>query len=147
MMASRFWRSLLAVVLAATLCACGGSEPSMGFAPGKGLVRQALMLQLQLGEAQLAAQLDAGDSEASVRRLRVAAIAPQYVAGLPTYRVRGTYALELQLGDRQVQQPENEFDLYLQRQSEGKSWRLLRREAAGADETSWASYRVTQLPG
>ncbi|WP_040656522.1 lipocalin/fatty-acid binding family protein [Rubidibacter lacunae] len=133
--------SAIAIVLALMLVACGSGTPPLGFAPGKGLVRQAIALQLQLTGDRLARQLDAERPAAIVRRVRIRDMEPVYVASLPTYHVRGTFALKLDLPQQPVEQTNNDFDLYLQRQSEGKTWLLLSRQTADSEnEAQWTSY-------
>ena len=66
----------------------------------------------------------------------------------PTYHLTGTYEVSLKFPHQTIIQKQNPFDLYLQQQSEGKSWRLLipahRNSGLTEDETKqWESYLVT----
>lgn len=145
-------RRILPVLLALGLTACGvGSEPS------KQLVRAAIALQVNQTQQELVQQLASygrsADKPLSLSRdfslggVKIAQRDRLTVAGLPTYRVRGTYNLTLSLPKRSVKQPQNQFEVYLQRQQEGKTWRVLRPEASrasGADraEIVWRSYSL-----
>jgi hypothetical protein len=50
----------------------------------------------------------------------------------------------LTLPRQTVTQKKNAFEIYLQRQSEGKTWRLLQREVKDgqAGEAQWSSYLI-----
>ncbi|MHC5818654.1 MAG: hypothetical protein ACYT04_22920, partial [Nostoc sp.] len=58
-------------------------------------------------------------------------------------RVRGTYDLIVKLPKRRLTQPQKPFDVYLQIQQEGKTWRLLLPEKGIKDTQSiWRSYLI-----
>jgi len=141
---------LLLVVL---LTACGGNTPPKGLAPGREIIKHAIARQLTLTEDRLNTQLDRSTpTNFDVKNLKVKTLNPLYIADLPTYEVSGTYTLKLNLPRQEITQQKNEFDIYLQRQAEGKTWRLLIRDktASGSSEekseeqvTAWASYLIT----
>jgi len=56
---------------------------------------------------------------------------------LPAYHLQGDYDLTLRLPHQKDTKQHNNFDLYLQRQIEGKTWRLLEEVAS-----QWRSYLV-----
>ena len=151
--ATRFLaKRILPVLLALCLTACGlGSEPS------KQLVRNAIALQVNQTQQELVQQLASYGRSAdkplalsrdfSLGGVKITQRDRLTVAGLPTYRVRGTYNLTLSLPKRSIKQPQNEFEVYLQRQQEGKTWRVLRPEASRVGssdraEIVWRSYSL-----
>ncbi|MBD2100714.1 hypothetical protein [Leptolyngbya sp. FACHB-261] len=115
--------AVLAVLTALLLVACGGP----GFS--KATVAQALTIQLQTATRQLNQQLHLppeGSGPIEVSAVKVTGREPIEVAGLPGYRVTGTCTLHLKVPGQQVRVPDSAFEVYLQQQREGKSWRLAR---------------------
>lgn len=120
-------RSLCQVVVLALIAlglfACGG--PS--FTPSDRIVKKAIAFKLEATQDQIAQQL--GSTAASpivtVDRVNIRQQQPLQILELPTYRVQGTYEASLKQGKRRVVQPDTPFDIYLQRQPEGKTWRLV----------------------
>ncbi|AFZ45399.1 hypothetical protein PCC7418_3283 [Halothece sp. PCC 7418] len=146
-------KGFLILLLVVGLTACGGNTPPKGLAPGREIIRSAIARKLTLTEDRLTTQLDrATPTDFEVKNLKVKELKPIYIADLATYEVSGTYTLKLILPRQDITQKQNEFDIYLQRQAEGKTWRLLipDRTASGSPEdetqgsvTAWNSYLVT----
>lgn len=146
-------RLFFIVLLLVGLTACGGNTPPKGLAPGRDIIRHAIARQLTLTEDRLTTQLDrSAPTEFEVKNLKIKQLQPLYIADLATYEVSGTYTLQLSLPRQDITQEKNEFDIYLQRQVEGKTWRLLipDKTASGSTEegkeesvTAWVSYLVT----
>lgn len=148
------WLKLIfMLLLVVMLTACGGSTPPKGLAPGREIIRSAIARQLTLTEDRLNTQLDrATPTDFEVKNLKVKTLNPLYIADLPTYEVSGTYTLKLNLPRQDITQEKNEFDIYLQRQAEGKTWRLLIEQKSATQNpeekteeqvTVWTSYLVT----
>jgi len=141
------------LLLVVVLTACGGNTPPKGLAPGQDLIKHAIARQLTLTEDHLNRQLDRSTpTDFEVKNLKVKTLNPLYIADLPTYEVSGTYTLKLNLPRQEITQEKNEFDIYLQRQAEGKTWRLLIQDKASTENsnqksekqvTIWKSYLVT----
>ncbi len=133
----------LALGLVLLLVGCGAAQPPRSLAPDRDLVRQAIALQVQQAETQLSQQLAADNPEFEIRNVKIAGFEPLYLAQLATYHLKGTYDLHIQLPDRETTQSGNQFDIYLQRQREGKTWRWLNRETSETDgRPRWTSYLV-----
>jgi hypothetical protein len=64
------------------------------------------------------------------------------ISELPAYHLTGFYNVTLTLPRQTVTQKRNAFEIYLQRQSEGKSWRLLQRQVNAEEKTQWSSYLI-----
>ncbi len=141
---SRWWRwCLLLVTLGMLLIGCSSAQPPRGLAPGGDLVRRAIARQVEQSSAKLSQQLDTPGPELEIRNVKVSSLEPLYLARLATYHLQGTYDLLLRSADQETTQKGNRFDLYLQRQREGKTWRWLKREAGTPDDKPrWTSYWV-----
>lgn len=135
--------AVLIAVLSIALTACGQSTPSLGFAPSKQLVRKAIALQVSQIQHQLTQQLRSSPPKFEIAQVALKQLEPLFIDDLPTYRVLGTYNLKIQLPQQQVTQRKNSFDVYLQRQKQGKTWRLLLPQSIGnGSKTSWRSYLI-----
>jgi uncharacterized lipoprotein YmbA len=142
----RWFRPFLVFILIILLGACSTPTPPTELAPSGDLIQQAIALQLEQTEQQLSRQLNASHPTLEIGQIRVKKLDPLFIADLPAYRLQGTYKLKITLPRQQVTQPENQFEIYLQRQSEGKTWRLLRREVdSSSQESKWSSYALPAL--
>lgn len=132
------WR-VLAILLTVLLVACS----PLAVAPSNQLVQQALALELTQTQQELHQQLrlDHPEDQPEISRLVIQEMTPLVIQGLQSFHVRGTYNLTVHLSDRRVTQSQNPFDLYLQRQPEGKTWRLAHYVPEGEDGPTW----LTQL--
>jgi len=120
----RLCQVVLLALIALGLFACGRQS----LAPNARIVTQAIAFKLEATQEQIAQQLQANPAsppEVAVRRVKIAQQQPLQILGLPTYRVQGTYEACLKQAKRRVIQPDTPFDIYLQRQPEGKTWRLV----------------------
>lgn len=112
------------LLLTVFLGACG--EQGTSVTPQ--LVTRAITYKLEATQQQLAQELDFQSDSAPrvrVRHVQISNQTPLQVLGLPTYRVRGTYEATLTETKGDILQSEAPFDIYLQRQREGKTWRLV----------------------
>lgn len=138
-----FRQACLCLLLSLFLVACGPATPSISLAPTQAIIQRAIALQLEQSQQQLSAQLETTDPGLKISHLKVQTIDPIYLGHLPTYHLQGQYDLEVTLPNQDVTQEANEFDLYLQRQQEGKTWRWLKPEPSEAEgRDRWVSYRV-----
>jgi hypothetical protein len=113
-------------------------------APGRQVIEQAIVQELQQTQKSLSQQLRLGTEPAPPRisRLRVKQQEPLTIQNLPSFRVRGTYDYTIKLSTRQVTQSQNPFDLYLQRQQEGKTWRIAKSPVNEQGELEWVTQRI-----
>lgn len=104
---------------------------------------QALTLQVQQTQAQLTQQLRLREAatEIQITQVKIQQRSPLTIDDLPGYRVQGTYTFKLALPSHTIVRRNNPYDLYLQRQSEGKTWRLARWQTDEVGDAFW----VTQL--
>jgi hypothetical protein len=131
------------IVLVWLLTACGSYAPPTEYAPNGEIVAQALLLQIQQTENRLAQELNLPEPQLSVSKIKIKTIEPIYVANLAAYHLSGTYNLKMKQSHKTIQQQNNAFELFLQRQVEGKTWRLLRKNVVDKDrENQWSSYLI-----
>ncbi len=126
-------RSMMMIILMVLLTAC--STPGLS----NKLVQQAIALGVQQTQQQLNQQLNLGLPSFEIRHLKVQGREALTIQNLPTYRVQGIYDLAFKLPHREVKQQKS-FSVYLQRQKEGKTWRLLL--PAGEGKKTWRSYAI-----
>ena len=135
-------RGLLIGLIAISLTACGGNVPN------RSLVEKAIALQFSQTQTELSRQLavpSAVQPSFHIDDIKIKARQAIKIEELRAYRVRGTYTLTLNYPKRQVVQKRNPFEVYLQRQSEGKTWRLARLESIQNVAQDTTSRWVTQL--
>ncbi|MBV8884237.1 MAG: hypothetical protein JO235_09610 [Chroococcidiopsidaceae cyanobacterium CP_BM_RX_35] len=128
---------LLTAILLGLLTACGigGLEPSRQVVQ-QGLAKFNEVIALQLSQTQQQPSF-------KIKHLVIAEQQSLVVQDLSVYRVRGTYDLTIMSLKRRQTQQHNSFELYLQRQKEGKTWRLLLPQSTGKDSTPvWLSYSI-----
>ena len=121
--------------------------------PSNSLVRRAIALQFSQTQQQLIQELNPAQHTEeqplsstptfTINRAIVTARKRLALGDLPLYRIQGTYTLTLSRPDRTIKRQQNAFEIYLQRQREGKTWRLIRpgHEAIG-QKTIWRSYSL-----
>ena len=143
------FRLILMGFLVLMLSACSVSFSFGGFQPTREVVQRAIALQLNITKAQLEQHLLAHHLDANpapgyeVNRVEILAEDPLEIQGLLSYHIRGTYNLTLKLPDGRVTDRGNPFDIYLQRQKEGKTWRLAQPQPGGKNDASvWATYLI-----
>ncbi|MFM7450795.1 MAG: hypothetical protein ACKO24_19605 [Leptolyngbyaceae cyanobacterium] len=134
------WKGLIAILLVLMLTAC-----SRGTEPTRSLVQQAIALELGQAQQELGQQLrlESEATRSQINRVTITNEAPLIIEGLEAYRVRGTYDYTTALPSRKVIQRNNPFDIYLQRQQEGKTWRLAKQIKGDNGQPRWVTRRIT----
>lgn len=111
------------VLLAILLTACRFVTTT----PNDALIRQAIALQLSQTQHELTQKLKLDRTPLwTIERLQVDDRQLLAIDDLPTFYLCGTYDWQLQLPTQQVNRHHQPFEVYLQLQREGKTWRLLR---------------------
>ncbi|KZL50856.1 MULTISPECIES: hypothetical protein [Cyanophyceae] len=132
-------RFLITLILLVFLTGCG----SIGLLPTTQLVQKAIALQVQQTQQQLHQKLNLDFQGFDIKGLKILQEQPLTIESLPAFRVRGTYDLILNLPKRQLKQLQQPFQVYLQIQQEGKSWRLLVPAQDSKDTPkTWRSYLI-----
>lgn len=127
------WRFIL-IVLVALLSACSSVEME----PNRELVQKAIALQMHQTQQQL--QLQVRDLD--IKKVNIAQKQPSSIQDLPGFRVKGTYDLTIKLPKQKLTQQKNPFEIYLQRQKEGKTWRLALPQFNTDGVPSWFTYLI-----
>ncbi|MGB6168850.1 MAG: hypothetical protein WBF52_14790, partial [Geitlerinemataceae cyanobacterium] len=95
--------------------------------PNESLVRQAIDLQLSQTQQELTQKLKLDRSPTwKIEKLQIDDRQLLSIEDLPTFRLSGTYDLRLQLSAGPIARHNQPFEVYLQLQPEGKTWRLAR---------------------
>ena len=132
-------RTILAVVLALMLVGCG-----VVGGPGHRVVERAIELELSQAQQELSQQLRLGSqpTNLTLKRVKITERTPLMIQDLQSFRVQGTYDYTVKLPTQQVTQRQNPFEVYLQRQQEGKTWRVARLQTNEVGEQVWVTQRV-----
>jgi outer membrane lipopolysaccharide assembly protein LptE/RlpB len=135
------FRQLLTIALVLLLTGCG----SIGNTPTLDLVRRAISIQISQTQQELAQQLQL--DQPPTWEIQGLSIQQQEIIRLDllvTFHLRGTYNLRLHLPTQQMTRRKTPFDVYLQRQAEGKTWRLALPEVSSeADKPQeWKTYLI-----
>lgn len=135
-------RLVLIMLLLGLLTACSTTAT----VPNNQLVRRALALQISQTQELLSQKFQSPPPQLEINRLVVKK--PQFlvIGNLPAYRIQGTYDLTIKLPKRRIAQPQNSFEVYLQRQKEGKTWRLAVPESVSKNPNlDWRTYLIKPL--
>ncbi|MEM8778352.1 MAG: hypothetical protein AAGF26_05655 [Cyanobacteria bacterium P01_G01_bin.49] len=140
----KFSRQLLIITILISLTACGTvATAPIEFAPTGNIIQQAIAFQLRQQLNPLSQQLNTNRPDLEIGQINVKDIESIIIAELPTYHLQGTYNLKLILPRQEVQQKNNNFEIYLQRQAERKTWRLLSKDNKNlSDNIQWKSYLI-----
>lgn len=126
-------------ILLLLLAACS----AVGIPPSYQLVEQAIALQIKQTQTQLNQQLQITSPQSSITRLEIAQQEPLTIENLPAYHLQGTYDLQVQVAEGKLTQQQRPFELYLQQQPEGKSWRLaIPKFLKTANSPVWFTYLI-----
>ena len=130
-------RLIFTAIMLVLLTAC-----STGLEPSSKIVQRALALQLEQTQQQLSQQLDLKINSFEINSVAISQQQPLKIQDLPAYHVQGNYNVTLKLPRRRVTQ-QNPFDIYLQRQKEGKTWRLAIPQSSGKQASpNWRTYLI-----
>ncbi|MDP5017790.1 hypothetical protein FJR11_04055 [Anabaena sp. UHCC 0187] len=130
---------IFTTILIICLTACS----SIALLPTPELVQKAIALQLEQTQQQLNQQLDLNFQKFNIQRISITQEQPLTIENLPAYRVQGNYDFTVKLPKRSFKQVQKHFEVYLQIQKEGKSWRLLIPEKNRQDpQSKWHSYLI-----
>ncbi len=121
-------RMVVAVLLMGLLAACGGERPPQA------IVKQAIALEINQTQQQLQHQLFRSDAKVPVVRVDRVKVKKQQSQMLPSeqaassrlngYRLEGTYDLIVETPSQHSTRRQNPFEVYLQYDSESKTWQL-----------------------
>jgi hypothetical protein len=132
---------ILTTILLVLLTACS-STPIVE--PDRQLVQKALAVQLSQLQQQIGQKLHLSSPlQLEINRLQIKQQQQLKIGNLPAYKVAGTYDRTLQISQRRVTQDNSPFEVYLQLQQEGKTWRLaIPQNNDGGKIQSWRTYSI-----
>lgn len=132
-------RFVFTAILLILVTAC----TNIALLPTPELVQKAIALQLEQIQQQLNQQLDLNFQKFNIQRIYITQQQPLTIENLPAYRVQGNYDFSIKLPSRNLKQLQKPFEVYLQIQQEGKSWRLLMPEKNSQhSQAKWHSYLI-----
>ena len=133
------FRLILVAILLILLTACGNGV----LPPNRNLIQQAIAIQLEQTQQQLREQLDLDFQGFEINHLAISKKIPLMIEHLPAYHLQGVYDLKLNIPQHDLKQPQKPFDIYMQIQPEGKTWRLIIPDRQNqTSEQVWRSYLV-----
>lgn len=133
-------RVIFAIALALWLTGCS----LVGSTPPKSIVEAAIALQLEQIQQELSQQLrlDSQPPEITIKRVKVANRSTLTIQDLPAYQITGTCDYTVKLTNHTFPQRSTPFEVFLQSQSEGKTWRTAYLKADPSGEPVWVTQRI-----
>ena len=126
---------IVLLIFVGLLVACNSYGPT----PSRKLIKEAIALQLSQTQVNLTQQLSLSSPPPfEINRIKVKRTEPLTLEDLTTFHIVGDYELTLTLSDREVKQKHNPFEVYLQRQIQGQTWRLAKPQPDG----TWYTYLI-----
>ena len=130
-------RAIAIVFLLIAIVALFGGCSLFNTFPDSDTFERAIALQSRLTHEPLRQALQAEPLPQDIRQVSVRSHQKLKIRGLQAFRFRGTYERIVELAPGRTISRQQPFDLYLQRQKEGKTWRLFVR-----DRNRWRGYLV-----
>lgn len=130
-------------ILIAVLCvSCNLEKPPLEFAPNPSIIEKALTFKLEHQQDSLSRQLRQKKPEFTLTQINVTKIEPTILFNLPTYHLEGTYKIILEKNTYKKRLINNTFNLDLQRQARGKTWKILMKskEKKSGEYSSYLIY-------
>ncbi len=137
----KFYLVLLGAILWWVASGCGFRV----LIPDLLLVKKAIALEITLDQKQVSQQLFRSETvpEFDLGRVTISEIEPMTIQNLESYRIRGTYDLTIELTKQKLKQKRNPFEVYLQRQQRGQTWRLARPQIGSKNsDLKWFTYLI-----
>ncbi len=129
---------ILGVVLL-LLTGCGARGPESK------VVKRAIAIEFEQTQQALSQQLRTPVPKFKIERVSVKNKTPLRLEGLQGFRVQGEYDANVKFPKQRYEQHHNPFDVYLQQQSDGETWRLaIPQKGKGevAARPQWTTYQL-----
>jgi outer membrane biogenesis lipoprotein LolB len=122
-------RVILAIALALVITACS----AVGQEPTAEVIGRAIAVQLSQTQQELSQQLRLVSTPQAIQvsHLQVNQQTSLKIQDLPSYRVQGSCDYTIQQANHSVTQRNTPFEVYLQRQPDGKTWQLASLKSKG----------------
>lgn len=129
-------------LLILVLCtSCINNQPPLEFAPNPSIIEKAIIFKLQKQHQYLSKQLQTNAPKLQVTKINIQKIEPTIINHLPTYHLEGTYKLDFKQNRGKNRIINNSFNLDLQRQPKGYTWRILMKTKEKNSE-KYSSYQI-----
>ena len=138
-------RIALGILLSICLAACGLTAEG----PPKAVVESAIALQFSQTKQEILQLLTPKAHQTpdfTISQVKIKRQTPVSILDASAYRVEGTFDLKLNLSTRQVSDQKTPFEVYLQPQPDGETWRLARPADPKNAESGWITYLI-ETPG
>jgi hypothetical protein len=137
-MLRRLLAGCLTLLLTIAMVSCDRLNPNADLPLETALLRQA-----QFGQEQLLSQLRLNPAPVlHVRHIRVQSRRDLLIQNTLSYAVRGVYDLEIEFPQRTLTRHHQPFELFLQPQAEGETWRLAKLDDT-VDPPQWKTYLLS----
>ncbi len=137
-MLRRLLAGCLTVLLMIAVVSCDRLNPNADLP-----LEMALLRQAQFGQEQLIGQLRFNQAPIlHVRHIRVQSRRDLLIQDFPSYAVCGVYDLEIEFPRRTLTRQRQPFEIFLQPQSEGTTWRLARFDDT-VNPPQWKTYLLS----
>jgi hypothetical protein len=123
------------------LNSCAVNPPPLEFAPNPKIIEKAIAFQIQQKQNYLSKQLHTHPPKIQISQINIHKIEPKIEFNLPTYHLEGTYQLKLKIKSKKNQEIVNSFQIDLQRQKQGKTWRLIVPNQNNKSQ-NYSSYKI-----
>lgn len=120
---------------------CNSHQAPLEFAPNSTIIEKAIIFKLQRQHQYLSQHLDTKVPQLQVKKINITKIEPTIIYNLPTYHLEGTYKLNIKQNNAKNRTINNTFNLDLQRQSKGSTWRILIK-VKGKKSAKYSSYQI-----
>lgn len=139
--------SIILISLVVFLSSCTVITVSPVPFPPSDILRQAIELQLRQSQTvihQHFSQFHPAPLPAmQLNQIKITQIEPMTIQELPAFHVQGFYHLQITRPDSKTQHRRNPFDVYLQSQKRGQTWRLARPYfPRGQTSQQWLTYLI-----
>ena len=135
-------RIALGILLAICLSACS----LIAEGPPKTVVESAIALQFSQTQQKILQLLTPNTNQIpsfTINQVKIKQQTSISILDEPAYRVEGTFNLKLKLPTRQVSDQQAPFEIYLQPQPGGETWRLARPVTDKKKaESTWITYPI-----
>ena len=107
------------------LWGCSTNQPPLEFTPPPQIIEKAIVMQLELKYDRVSKNLTTKKPQYKITNIKVDKIEPTVKFDLPTYHLEGKYQLRIKNDRRKSKKIASNFQVDLQRQSSGQTWRLI----------------------
>ena len=138
-------RLILIVITYGLVClhitGCTSNQAPLELTPQSDIIEKALKIQLDKKYQQISQQLNTEKPQFEITKININQIKPTIKFKLPTYHLEGNYQIILRQRKSKRKTITNKFQIDLQRQSAGKTWRIIIPDNYN-QPTKYYSYKI-----